>query len=241
MIVLGIETSTRLTSVAIAQDGTVIAVERHDGERSHGAVLAPAVSRCLAAAGIAPVDLDAVAVGVGPGLYTGLRVGMATGAALAAAHGLPTIGVCGLDTLARSELVVEVVSPATGGAAADAPRSVTPGLVTTIDARRGQVFWARYAVGAHGRWSRVDEPRLGDRAALTAELARQGGPVVVGEIAVTEPRWPDAVHLLALAAEGLAAGGGVAPHLLQPVYLREADVRIGWAERGGGRAGADRA
>jgi len=226
MIFLAIETSTRLTSAAIARDGTVLAREEHDGARGHGAALAPAIARCLATAGVGAAELGAVAVGVGPGLYTGLRVGMATGAALAAAHRLPAVGVNGLDTLAY-----RVPVPADGHGTTFA----------TVDARRGQVFWARYEATPEAGWTCVDGPRVGSRAELDAELARAGTlrtPVtVVGEVAAAEPSWPDAVDLADLARGRLARGEGVEPHLLAPVYLREADVRIGWAERGGGRGG----
>ena len=230
MRVLGIETSTARSSVALLDDGRVCAHVAHVDARGHGAFLAPALRRALDAAD-GPVD--AVAVGVGPGLYTGLRVGMATAAAYAAARHLPVVGVSGLDTLASR-------------AAADAgPAAAGATWVTTLDARRGQWFWA---VHTGERPDPVAGPHVGTRAELDADLARLAadGPVhVVGEAADPvgeEPDRPDAADTARLAAARLAAvpaaerAATFAPAALRPVYLRDADVRIGWDVRGG-RAG----
>ncbi len=242
MRVLGIETSTARSSVALLDDGRVCAHVAHVDARGHGAFLAPALRRALDAAD-GPVD--AVAVGVGPGLYTGLRVGMATAAAYAAARHLPVVGVSGLDTLASR-------------AAADAgPAAAGATWVTTLDARRGQWFWA---VHTGERPDPVAGPHVGTRAELDADLARLAadGPVhVIGEAADPteaadpadpadpagkEPDRPDAADTARLAAARLAAVSAAeravtfAPAALRPVYLRDADVRIGWDVRGG-RAG----
>lgn len=237
MRILGIETSTARSSVALVDDGTVLAHEVQEDARGHGAFLAPAVARCLAAGG---GRVDAVAVGTGPGLYTGLRVGMATAAAFATARGLPVVGVGGMDALA----------------AAAAPGGGT--LVTTLDARRGQVFWAVHAV-TEGVLRRVEGPRVGSRDELAADLERltvdapadgsgdasgDGTVRVVGEVdgageRAPEPLRPDAVLTARLGSELLASQGAEAfgPAALRPVYLREADVRPGWDVRGGVRAG----
>jgi tRNA threonylcarbamoyladenosine biosynthesis protein TsaB len=225
VIVLGIETSTARSSVALLVDGEVVAHVHHEDARGHGAFLAPAVRRCLDAA--PQVDgaarIDAVAVGTGPGLYTGLRVGMATAAAFASARAVPVVGVGGLDALAH------------GCAVKDAT------VVTTLDARRGQVFWAVHAPEG-GTLVRRDDPQVGTRAELDAVLsALTGQVVVIGEVAAGAPVRPDAVSTARLALLTLATR----PHdelvhaALVPTYLREADVRIGWAERGGVRGGTD--
>ena len=239
MIVLGIETSTARSSVALLVDGTVVAHEQHEDARGHGAFLAPAMRRCLDAApssdgapdGVARVD--AVAVGTGPGLYTGLRVGMATAAAFATARGLPIVGVGGMDALAHTE-----ASAGTLDGAGDGP--VT--LVTTVDARRGQVFWAVHRRDGAGAAVRVDGPRVGTREELDAtcaSLAEDGAVRIVGEVGGDGVRRPDAADTARLALPVLQ----VTPHdelvaeRLTPVYLRDADVRIGWNERGGVRVG----
>jgi len=240
VIVLGIETSTRRSSVAIVRGTELLAHAEHDAPRGHGAFLAPAVQRCLDAAGLGVAELDGVAVGTGPGLYTGLRVGMATAAALASARALPLVGIGGLETMA---------------AGSDAPADHV--LVTTLDARRGQAFWAVHVTdvdagadgsgGSAGAGAGVgvvrrcsEAPVVGTLELLDATVARlaHDGPVrVIGEVAVTTPTWPDAAVLARLAHPRLVAGEQVEPSLLEPVYLRDADVRIGWRERGGVRGG----
>lgn len=231
MIVLGIETSTAHSSVALLVDGAVVAHEHHEEARGHGAFLAPAMRRCLDAVpgsdGVAHVD--AVAVGTGPGLYTGLRVGMATAAAFASARGVPVVGVGGMDALAHAEV--------RDGADVDGAGA----LVTTIDARRGQVFWAVHRTDGAGT-VRVDGPRVGTRDELDAacaELRTAGVVRIVGEVAGDGLRRPDAADTARLALPVLAATphGELAAERLVPVYLRDADVRIGWTERGGVRVG----
>lgn len=220
MNVLGIETSTARSSVALLIDGDVVAHVAHEDARGHGAFLAPAVRQCL---DVAPSGVDAVAVGTGPGLYTGLRVGMATAGAFASARRLPVVGIGGMDALALASATMDAM------------------LVTTFDARRGQVFWAVHRPEGAGML-RVDGPRVGTREELDALLARLAvdGPVrVVGEVGAAEVVRPDAADTARLAVRALADG----PHdrftaaALTPVYLRDADVRIGWDERGGVRGG----
>jgi tRNA threonylcarbamoyl adenosine modification protein YeaZ len=233
MIVLGIETSTARSSVAVLDGGVVVASEHHEDARGHGAFLAPAVRRCLEPAGGAAA-LAAVAVGIGPGLYTGLRVGMATAAALASARGIPVVGIGGLEVLARM--------PAAG---ADEAGSDAGLVVATLDARRGQVFWAVHEQQATMARC-IDGPRVGTREqldAVVAELAEQGTVRVVGELAAEAVVRPDAVVLARLAAERLGAVAPArwtatfSPAALAAVYLRDADVRVGWNARGGVRAG----
>ena len=233
MNVLGIETSTARSSVALLVDGEVAVHVAHEDARGHGAFLAPAVHRCLASG----QHVDAVAVGTGPGLYTGLRVGMATAAAFASARGIPVVGVGGMDALML------------GCGVADAT------VVTTLDARRGQVFWAVHEQGDGARVdggsrvdgsSRVDGPRVGSREELDAvltELAQRGPVVVVGEVGAADVLRPDAADTARLALRMLAESqrDTFVPDALEPVYLRDADVRIGWAERGGVRGGGARA
>ena len=231
MILLGVDTSTACTSVAIADENDVRAHIEHVGSRDHGAFLAPAIADCLARAGLDVGDLEGVAVGIGPGLYTGLRVGMATSAALAHACGIPIVGVCGLDVLAHGGLGPASVHPDTE-------------VIATIDARRGQVFWARYGASAGGMRARLEGPHVSSREVLdhavterTAAGDAAGTRVaLVGEVGAGEATHPDARDLLRLARPHLLAGGRPAAELA-PLYLRDADVRIGWAERGGGRGG----
>jgi tRNA threonylcarbamoyladenosine biosynthesis protein TsaB len=230
VIVLGIETSTARSSVALLRDDTLMAHEQHEDARGHGAFLAPAMRRCLAALDApsgpdAGVGIDLVAVGTGPGLYTGLRVGLATASAFASARVVPIVGVGGMDALALGSGVTDRC------------------IVTTLDARRGQVFWAVHApdvVGPHGPELRCSEgPTVGTREELDAvvrALAVDGPVQVVGEVASDVLLRPDAADTARLALRRVAAGSPAAGPL-EPVYLRDADVRIGWNERGGVRVG----
>jgi tRNA threonylcarbamoyladenosine biosynthesis protein TsaB len=233
MNVLGIETSTARSSVALLVDGEVVVHVAHEDARGHGAFLAPAMRRCLDSGH----RVDAVAVGTGPGLYTGLRVGMATASAFASARGIPVVGVGGMDALMLGCGVGDTT------------------VVTTLDARRGQVFWAVHEPGAGDgardgardgaeadESVRVDGPRVGSRDELDAvveELASRGPVAVVGEIGAADVLRPDAADTARLALRTLAATShdALVPEALVPVYLRDADVRIGWAERGGVRGG----
>jgi tRNA threonylcarbamoyladenosine biosynthesis protein TsaB len=236
VIVLGIETSTARSSVALLVDGELVAHEHHVDARGHGAFLAPAMRRCLDASPRDEHHVDAVAVGTGPGLYTGLRVGLATAGAFAAARGVAVVGIGGMDALAAGCGVHD--------------RTV----VTTLDARRGQLFWAVH-VPRDGALVRVDGPTVGARAELEAQLTELGadGPVqLVGEAiagigseaiagvgSAVLLLHPDAADTARLALDVLATTpcDELVPAALTPAYLRDADVRIGWAERGGVRGG----
>ncbi len=217
MILLGIETSTRRSSVAIAVEGVVVHEVSHDAPRGHGAFLAPAIREALDAVDAAP---DGVAVGIGPGLYTGLRVGMATAAAFASARGIPIVGITGLEAL---------VARARNAGAEGA-------VVATIDARRGQVFWlVDEPAGEVDTEGAAHGPVVGTSEELEAILASLWGAhaqvEVIGEVGAPEAAFPSAVELLELATPRFAQGATVGPGALRPVYLRDADVRIGWTER----------
>lgn len=159
-MLLAFDTATPLVTVALLRsgdDGDDVVVElTADRAMKHAEQLAPLIERALAEAGIVRQDLTAVAVGVGPGPFTGLRVGLVTARTLGYALDIPVYGVCSLDVLA-----VEAV--ATG--------AVTGDFVVATDARRKEVYLARY--DAQGE--RVDGP-LVDRPAALATEAPVVGP-----------------------------------------------------------------
>lgn len=206
MLVVGFDTATPAVSVAL-HDGEGIVSEAFaaDGRR-HGELLAPMIAKVMADVGASRADLTAVAVGVGPGPYTGLRVGVVTARVLGAVLGIPVHGVCSLDVIA---------------AATPSGREF---LVAT-DARRKEVYWARY--DAAGR--RVEGPAVGSAGSIAgaAELpvAGTGGllyPEAFGE--VIGPAYPDARTLCAVVAR--RAGAQTVPLLAaEPLYLRRPDAR----------------
>lgn len=174
--------------------------------RAHAEVLTPQILECLAEAGVSRAELDAVVVGIGPGPFTGLRVGMATAAAFGDALGLPVHGVCSLDAIAAD--------------AADEPRGRGELLVVT-DARRREVYWARYLDGA-----RVAGPEVGKPADVpvpeAGAIAGSAAHVDYFDLPVLPVETPSPAGLVTVAADALLAG--TAPEALVPLYLRRPDA-----------------
>jgi tRNA threonylcarbamoyladenosine biosynthesis protein TsaB len=205
--VLGFDTATPAVSVAV-HDGARVAAEAFAVDaRRHGELLAPMIAKVMADAGAARADLTAVAVGVGPGPYTGLRVGVVTARVLGAVLGIPVHGVCSLDVIAAA------VTPPAGRE-----------FLVATDARRKEVYWARYA--ANGR--RLEGPLVGPAASVpgATELAVAGSggtlyPEAFGEI--IEPAYPSARTLCAIVTAEIAAGAPVLA--AEPLYLRRPDAR----------------
>ncbi|MFH8403354.1 tRNA (adenosine(37)-N6)-threonylcarbamoyltransferase complex dimerization subunit type 1 TsaB [Streptomyces sp. NPDC018019] len=209
MLLLALDTATPAVTVALHDGSRVLAEERQVDARRHGELLLPAVDRVLAEAGVKLGAVSDIVVGVGPGPYTGLRVGLVTAATFAAALDVPVHGLCTLDGIAYA-------------AGLDEP------FVVATDARRKEVYWARYADAR----TRLTEPAV-DRP---ADLADQvGGVPAVGAGAVLYadtftgvradgPEHQSAGALAALAAEKLASGAELLPP--QPLYLRRPDAQV---------------
>ncbi|MGP3950377.1 tRNA (adenosine(37)-N6)-threonylcarbamoyltransferase complex dimerization subunit type 1 TsaB [Streptomyces sp. 7N604] len=212
MLLLALDTATPAVTVAL-HDGDGVVAESHQVDaRRHGELLLPAVDRVLREGGVKLGAVTGFVVGVGPGPYTGLRVGLATAAAFGAATGAPVHGLCTLDGIAY----------AAGQAGLEGPFTVA------TDARRKEVYWARYA-DPH---TRVSGPAVDRPADIAAEVA--GFPSVgAGALLYREvfkdvpdgmPELQSAGALAALAAEKLATGGELLPPL--PLYLRRPDAQV---------------
>ncbi|MFC8075152.1 tRNA (adenosine(37)-N6)-threonylcarbamoyltransferase complex dimerization subunit type 1 TsaB [Streptomyces sp. NPDC057307] len=219
MLLLAVDTATPAVTVALHDGVSVLAAESQVDARRHGELLLPAVDRVFAEAGLALGAVTDLVVGVGPGPYTGLRVGLVTAAAFGSTLGVPVHGLCTLDGLAYA-------------AGLDEP------FVVATDARRKEVYWARYADSR----TRLTEPAVDRPADIAAELA---GLPVVGAGGVLYPEaFPDArtpehqsaAALASLAAERLAAGRLAAGRLAAggadgflpalPLYLRRPDAQV---------------
>jgi len=175
--------------------------------RAHAERLVPSIQECLAEAGVRISDVSAVVAGTGPGPFTGLRVGLMTAAAFADALGLPGYGVCSLDAIA-------------------AAHPEQPDLLVAGDARRKEVYWARYQ---HGR--RVAGPGVDKPAALRDELvdapaamAGAGARLYADVLGwqLLDADYPTVAALAGCAAERVV--NRAPSEALAPLYLRRPDA-----------------
>ncbi|KGN37388.1 tRNA (adenosine(37)-N6)-threonylcarbamoyltransferase complex dimerization subunit type 1 TsaB [Knoellia subterranea] len=210
MLILAIDTSTTAITVALHDGESVVAAGSHLDARAHTEWVAPLIQTALDDAGRSPADLTAVVVGKGPGPFTGLRVGIVTGVTMAHALGLPAYGICSLDVIAEQ-----------------AAGSVAEGeFLVATDARRKEVYWARYAVRS-GSVERLTDPavdRPGDLPDDVRALPTAGrGPVLYPDLFATAlPVLDvDAGVLGAVAARRSAAGESMP---VEPLYLRRPDA-----------------
>ncbi len=222
---LAIETSTEACSVALWRDGEVF--ERFDiAPRRHAELTLPWVDAVLAQAGIAKTALDAIAVGVGPGAFTGVRLGVSLAQGMALALGLPAIGISTLAALAMR------------AAAGDGSR-----VVAAIDARMGEVYWAPFelrdgeavalageqvskpeAVSIDGEdWHGVGTGFAAQDGQLATRLAAQLATVDAAAL-------PHAADIARLAVFACQRGQAVPPERLEPAYLRN-NVALTLAEQ----------
>ncbi|MFD5321668.1 tRNA (adenosine(37)-N6)-threonylcarbamoyltransferase complex dimerization subunit type 1 TsaB [Streptomyces sp. NPDC127098] len=209
MLLLALDTATPAVTVALHDGERALATAEEVDPRRHGELLLPAVDRVLATADRRLADVTALVVGTGPGPYTGLRVGLATAAALGSAAGIPVYGLGSLDSIAYAA-------------------GLTEPFVVATDARRKEVYWARYADAR----TRLEGPAV-DRPAEIAEAVAGLPAVGAGALLYPEafpghredlPRHASAAALAALAAERLAAGEELAEP--RPAYLRRPDARV---------------
>lgn len=231
MIVLALETATRDGSVALARDGQIVASAAGDGTRPHAARLPGDMLDLLTSQGLDLSDVDLLAVCLGPGAFTGLRVGIAAAQGLALATGRLIVGVSALDALgaAALESAADAAEAAVWMDAArqevfaaryrrdrDSPLGVTPVGEPLADTP-GHVLelWGREHARIH-RW-------IGEGAKVYEDTLRQHGHSRDGIIRPT----PVLAPLIAtLGARLAAAGHARPPHALRPVYVRRPDAEI---------------
>ena len=161
-----IETSTALSSAAIAENGTIICTRESDTPRAQASLTAPFIKEMLDECGLVVPDFDAVCVSAGPGSYTGLRVGVSTAKGLCFGAGIPLIGICTLDVLVHQAI--------DSGLVPEGCRAIVP----MVDARRMEVYQAVYSFDASGKPVRSSEvePRVIDPESYSSLL--QEGPVL---------------------------------------------------------------
>ena len=197
-VVLAIDTATPAVTAGIVCDGDLLAERVSVDARAHAERLTPNMLAALAEAGLQMADLQAVVVGCGPGPFTGLRVGMATAAAYGHALGIPVYGVCSLDAI--------------GG-------QTTGEMLVVTDARRREVYWARYRDGV-----RIDGPAVGAPADVDPSGARAvaGSPehAALFGLPRCDPSYPTPVGLVCAVTDW---SGDPAP--LVPLYLRRPDAK----------------
>lgn len=226
MLVLGIETSTPWASVTIGSEQGIIGSCLISRGASHGSFLLPAVEFLMKEADLSYRNLSAVAVGLGPGLYTGMRVGIATAKTLSQALLVPIVGVPSLDLLA-----FEV-------------RYSNKLICPVLDAKRKEVFFAFYKA-VPGGVTRVTDYQVGSPSKLLAEMeGRKEDILLVGSGAllyrsVLEGRgkvefgsiasaFPRATSLVELALPRLFREDFDRLFDLEPLYMRRSDAEINW-------------
>ncbi|CAA7614057.1 conserved hypothetical protein [Candidatus Terasakiella magnetica] len=214
MIVLALDTSTSACSAALWAEGRVLAHALKVMARGQSEALIPMVAEIMAEAGLSFSDLGLLAVTVGPGAFTGLRIGLAAARGLSLASGLPLAGVS---------------TPLAVAAAIPTEERAGRTLLAAIESRRDEA------------WVQMFDQDLAPLGAVTAVLPEQVAALTIGSLVVvgdasgrlmpflphavlsTAPGWPDARRVAELAAAQWAAGTALPP---EPLYLRPADVTL---------------
>lgn len=204
MMILALDTCLFACSAAVVRDGVVLASRIEPMSRGHQERLAPLVAEVMGEAGAGFDQLDRIAVTVGPGSFTGLRVGLAFAKGLSAALGVPAIGVGSLEALAQ---------PHAGR------------VLAVLDAKRGQVYLQAFADGAA-----VSAPDALPIETAAARLAEFAPDVLVGTGAALLAEMRPAAQVVAVdhaAPAAIAAlGAARAPTPPRPLYLRAPDAKL---------------
>jgi len=233
---LALDTATPAVTVALHDGSAVIAEASAADARRHAELLAPLMERVLRQAGATAADLTDVAVGTGPGPFTGLRVGLVTARMTASALGLGLHGVSTLDVLAAQALEDGTVG-----------RDTTAEFLVATDARRREVYWAAYRAdrgvvsadggvvsadgsvdGAAPLPERIDGPHVARSADVPRNDRRvvgRGAELYAADLGpALGPLDPSAGALARLVVRRLALGTDLSD--VEPLYLRRPDVHV---------------
>ena len=231
MLILGVTTATQQVGCAIGGHEGVLASAHSARGKRHAETLVPSIDFVRRQARVELSEMSVIAVDIGPGLFTGLRVGIAAAKAMAHALRVPMIGISSLDLLAWPV------------------RHTTREIVAVVDARRGEVFHARYRP-TPGGVQRIAGPEVSTPTELRAELqasdteyllvgdgalrhADQWDDMVRVEVAEQYLAHPNAASLVQLAHARAIREDFVQPWQLEPLYLRQPDAEINWSTRDG--------
>jgi tRNA threonylcarbamoyladenosine biosynthesis protein TsaB len=230
VLLLAIDTATPRVSIAVARGGEVLGDISLVGGRRHAEQVAPAIRYLCGEVGVDLRSLAAIAVGLGPGLFTGLRVGVTTARVMAQSLRIPMIGVPSLDLVAYPL------------------RHASRVVVPVVDARRDEVFFACYRP-VPGGVQRITPYEVGTPAALAGELAALGEDALLAgdgalryryelggldrvELAGPGAALPSAAALVELATARYEREEFDPPADVHPLYLRRSDAEIEWDRRG---------
>lgn len=226
--ILAIETSTELASAALLYRGELIS-RQSAGTQTHSDAILPMIQQLLADAGLALSQCDALAFGVGPGSFTGVRTACGVVQGLSFGSDRPVVPVVTLEAAAQACHAVD--------------RQASD-VLTILDARMGEVYWARYRARADGGWEVLAKPAL----AAAAQVQTDGRPhacgnglsmyaeyfspsFCAGRFAATYPdAMPHARHVATLGQLHFSRGGALSAEAAQPLYLRN-KVALTTAER----------
>jgi len=228
MPVIAIETTTMVGSIAIVDAARVISEITLNVRATHSEKLMPAIDRLFSDAGLAVDDMDAIAVSIGPGSFTGLRIGISTAKGLSYASGKPLIGIPTLDALALN-------------------MGFSSCLVCPIqDARKGEVYTALYRPGDNSPEKITDDIAvnpdalagminektvfLGDGVNRYRELLMKQ----LGELYNEAPlplQLPRASNVALLALNRLGKGDTDDPFTMIPRYIRKSEAEVRWREK----------
>lgn len=237
MLTLCISTSTDAVSVAVGDNGEVTASFTQRGGRRHAEALLPTIEQVLSGSARDVEDIGMIAVDIGPGLFTGMRVGIATASAMAQALDVNVVELCSLDVLARSVM----------GLAEREDVAVW----SVLDARRGEVFYACHRIGDRAGipvMERVVAPTVGTPEELAAAVDARGQRCVcIGSGAQNYaevlrniacnvrmddlPDLPEASVMVPMAHAAATREEYVRYGAITPMYLRAPDAEINWVTR----------